>query len=54
MRVLRLVEERHHRDEEGRPIREGRTPPEHLRPDDIEYKQCHYAGSRHLANPMNV
>ena len=54
MRLLRLVEERHHRDADGRPIREGRTPPEHLRPDDIEYKHCHYAGSRHLANPMNV
>jgi hypothetical protein len=54
MRVLRLVEERHHRDAEGRPIREGRTPREHLRDGDIEYKQCHYAGSRHLANPMNV
>lgn len=54
MRVLQLVEERHHRDEEGRPIREGRTPREHLRDGDIEYKQCHYAGSRHLANPMNV
>jgi hypothetical protein len=54
MRVLRLVEEQHHREEEGRPLREGRTPNEHLRPGDIEYKHCHYAGSRHLANPMNV
>jgi hypothetical protein len=54
MRVLRLVEEQHHRDEEGRPLREGRTPDEHLRDGDIEYKQCLYPGSRHLANPMNV
>lgn len=54
MRVLRLVEERHHRDEEGRPVREGRTPAEHLRDGDIEYKQCHYAGSRDSAGPMNV
>lgn len=54
MRVLRLVEESHHRDDEGRPIREGRTPPAYLRPGDIEYKPCHYPGSRHLANPMNV
>jgi hypothetical protein len=54
MRVLRLVEERHHRDEDDRPIREGRTPPACLRPDDIEYKPCHFPGSRHLANPMNV
>jgi hypothetical protein len=54
MRVLRLVEEQHHRDADGRPIREGRTPPEHLRPDDIEYKPCHYPRSRFQANPMNV
>jgi hypothetical protein len=54
MRVLRLVEERHHRDEDDRPIREGRTPPAWLRPDDIEYKPCHYPGSRHLVHPMNV
>lgn len=54
MRILRLVEERHHRDVEGRPIREGRTPPAHLRPADIDYKPCHYPGSRHLVQPMNV
>ena len=54
MRILRLVEERHHRDADGRPIREGRTPAEHLRPDDIEYKQCQYPGSRYLAGPINV
>ncbi len=53
--VLRLVEERFHRDVEGRPIREGRTPPEHLRPGEIEYRTCPYEGSRlHHANPMNV
>lgn len=50
-----MVGERFHRDTEGRPIREGRTPPELLREGEIEYKQCPYAGSRHLhANPMNV
>jgi hypothetical protein len=54
MRILRLVEEAHHRDRDDRPLREGRTPAEFLRSDDIEYKQCQYAGSRWLANPMNV
>jgi len=54
MRILRLVEERHHRDQDDRPIREGRTPPEYLRPGDIEYKPCQYPGSRFQANPMNV
>ena len=55
LRVVRMVEEQFHRDVEGRPIREGRTPPEFLRPSDIEFKQCPYTGSRHLhANPMNV
>lgn len=50
-----MVGERFHRDTEGRPIREGRTPPELLGADEIEYKQCPYAGSRYLhANPMNV
>lgn len=53
MRVLRLVEEGHHRDAEGRPLREGRTPSEHLRADDIEYRTCQYPGSRR-AMPMNV
>ena len=53
--VLRLVEERFHRDDEGRPIREGRTPPELLRTGEIEYRTCPYPGSRlHHANPMNV
>jgi hypothetical protein len=53
--VLRMVSERFHRDTEGRPIREGRTPPELLREGEIEYRQCPYAGSRHQhPNPMNV
>jgi len=52
--VLRIVEERFHRDDEDRPVREGRTPPEHLRPDDIEWKPCLYPGSRYMAQPMNV
>jgi hypothetical protein len=50
-----MVEERFHRDTEGRPIREGRTPRELLNEGEIEYKQCPYSGSRYLhANPMNV
>jgi hypothetical protein len=53
--VVRMVRERFHRDLEGRPIREGRTPAEYLKPDDIEYKKCPYAGGRlDHANPMNV
>jgi hypothetical protein len=44
--VARMVSEKFHRDDEGRPLREGRTPPELLRPDDIEYKTCPYAGAR--------
>jgi hypothetical protein len=53
--VLRMIEERFHRDDEGRPIREGRTPPELLREGEIEYRQCPYAGSRYLnERPMNV
>jgi hypothetical protein len=53
--VARMIEERFHRDDEGRPIREGRTPSEFLREGDIEYKTCPYAGSRFKhANPMNV
>ncbi|MBA2542586.1 MAG: hypothetical protein H0V17_23285, partial [Deltaproteobacteria bacterium] len=55
MLLLRMVEERHHRDADGRPIREGRTPPEVLRDNEIEYKPCPYSGSRYLhANPMNM
>lgn len=53
--VVRMIEEQFHRDVEGRPIREGRTPPEHLREGDIEYRTCPYAGSRFMhANPMNM
>jgi hypothetical protein len=50
-----MVEERFHRDEEGRPLREGRTPPEYRRPGEIEYHPCPYPGSRQVAGrPMNV
>lgn len=50
-----MVEERFHRDDEGRPLREGRTPPEHQRPGEIEYRPCPYPGSRQVAGrPMNV
>jgi hypothetical protein len=50
-----MVEERFHRDEEGRPLREGRTPPEHIRSGEIEYRPCPYPGSRQVAGrPMNV
>jgi len=50
-----MVEERFHRDTEGRPIREGRTPPELLREGEIEYRPCPYTGSRYQhANPMNM
>ena len=53
--VARMIEERFHRDDEGRPIREGRTPEEFLREGDIEFRQCPYAGSRFQhPNPMNV
>jgi hypothetical protein len=50
-----MVQERFHRDTEGRPIRESRTPPELLKEGEIELKQCPYPGSRYLhAKPMNV
>lgn len=50
-----MIEERFHRDDEGRPIREGRTPPELLGAGEIEYRQCPYAGSRYMnERPMNV
>ncbi|HEX4450216.1 MAG TPA: hypothetical protein VH143_05050 [Kofleriaceae bacterium] len=53
--VERMVSEKFHRDDEGRPLREGRTPAEFLRPDDIEYKPCPYAGARFQhAKPMNA
>jgi hypothetical protein len=55
LRVIRMIEERFHRDVEDRPIREGRTPPEFLREGDLEYKTCPYSGGRHQhKNPMNV
>ncbi len=51
----RMVTERFHRDDEGRPLREGRTPAEFLKPDDIDYKTCPYAGARFQhAKPMNA
>ncbi|MGN6109898.1 MAG: hypothetical protein ACTHU0_32625 [Kofleriaceae bacterium] len=54
LRVLRLVEERFHRDaDDDRPLRESRTPDEHLRPGEIELRTCLYAGSRR-GRPMNV
>lgn len=50
-----MVEERFHRDDEGRPLREGRTPPEYLQPGEIEYRPCPYPGSRHASGRgMNV
>lgn len=53
--IVRMVEEQFHRDTEGRPIREGRTPKALLGPDEIAWSRCPYAGSRHHhANPMNV
>ena len=53
--IVRMVEEQFHRDTEGRPIREGRTPKQLLAPGEIDYRKCPYRGSRHQhANPMNV
>lgn len=50
-----MVEERFHRDEEDRPLREGRTPAEYRRPEEIEYRPCPYPGSRQVAGrPMNA
>lgn len=49
-----MVEERFHRDDEGRPLREGRTPPEYLAPGEVEYRPCPYPGSRQGARAMNV
>lgn len=55
LRILRMIEEQFHRDAEDRLIREGRTPPEYIRPGEIEYKTCPYGGSRYQhASPMNV
>jgi hypothetical protein len=53
MRIVEMIEARGLRDIEGRPLREGRTPAELLRPDDIEYKTCPYSGSRN-GKPMNA
>ena len=53
--IVRMVEEQFHRDVEGRPLREGRTPPAFLRGNDIAWSGCPYSGSRHQhVNPMNV
>jgi hypothetical protein len=50
-----MVEERFHRDDEDRPLREGRTPPEYLRPGEVEYRPCPYPGSRQAPpRGMNV
>ena len=55
MRIVRLVEEAFHRDDEDRPLREIRTPPAYLRAGDIEHKACPYAGSRARSGcPINV
>ena len=55
LRILRMIEEQFHRDDEDRLIREGRTPVEYIRSGEIEYKTCPYAGSRHQHEaPMNV
>jgi hypothetical protein len=53
--VERMITEQFHRDVEDRPLREGRTPREHLRDGEIELRACPYAGSRHQhVKPMNV
>lgn len=55
LRILRMIEEQFHRDAEDRLIREGRTPRAYIRPGEIEYKTCPYAGSRYQhPSPMNV
>lgn len=41
-----MVEEQFHRDDEDRPLREGRTPAAYLRPGEVEYRPCPYPGSR--------
>lgn len=53
--ILRMIEETFHRDADDRPLRESRTPPEHLRPGDLQHRTCPYPGSRFQhACPMNV
>lgn len=55
LRMLRMVEERFHRDDEGRPLREGRTPAQYLTAGEIDYRGCPYPGSRQQSGrPMNV
>ncbi len=48
-----MMQEAFHRDVEGRPLREIRTPPEYLRPGDIEHRRCPYSGARH-GLPINA
>lgn len=48
-----MVEERFHRDDDDRPLREGRTPDAYVRPGEIEYRACPYPGSRQ-GGQMNV
>jgi hypothetical protein len=54
--IVRMLEEQGHRDAEGRLLRESRAPAACIRPDEIEYKPCPYAGSRATTPPlpMNV
>ena len=53
--VAKMVTEAFHRDDEGRPLREGRTPDEFFKPGEIEFKTCPYAGGRFQhALPMNA
>jgi len=54
-----MVSEQHHRDEEGRLLRESRAPADCILPGEIEYKPCPYGGSRAVLPPspplpMNV
>lgn len=52
--LVRMMTEQFHRDDEGRPMREGRTPPPFVRDGEIEDKQCPCAGSRNQhPRPMN-
>jgi len=53
--VGKMVTEAFHRDDEGRLLREGRTPDEFRKPDDFELKTCPYAGGRFQhEKPMNA
>jgi hypothetical protein len=53
VKIVEMIEARGLRDVEDRPLREGRTPAELVRPDDIEYKACPYSGTR-SGKPMNA